>query len=205
MRKTLTVLFLFFLTNIICIALYSCRKTDAGVKTNAFTEPCGPFPDSRRCAILKKISVQPFDNKGKQLSVNDTIPHDKLVLRVTLHAEETICRRLNVHPFITSSYACSPNPPSTDFKGTIDRISIFCKEDFDAHHPSGADLRPFFDMPAYVNVNTYRRSGNGIDGETDIPLMHRPQKPGEYNFTVVFNMVDGTTVSGVCLPVNLSW
>ncbi|RLD19852.1 MAG: hypothetical protein DRI71_11210 [Bacteroidetes bacterium] len=103
----------------------------------------------------------------------------------------------NSWSIINTSYACSPNPATSD--EMMRDIQIYSNTDFDGEHPKNTDLAPLFDVILSKHSEAYRnglRRQNLVEYTAEhqepfhgllLVLNSRPEKEDTHTFTLNFH------------------
>jgi hypothetical protein len=107
------------------------------------------------------------------------------------HKYYSFLKELNSFSLIGNSYACSPILPSTNDK--IERIEIYCNQDFDSINLNSTNMVDLFDVITYkeqsyqlerINIQAFLINKPIIPEELILVLNQSPEETGIYSFTV---------------------
>lgn len=125
---------------------------------------------------------------------NNTVTFNKYSILITPEREYYFAMNYKTTSFnvISSAYACSPVPPSTDEK--IKNIEIFSNKDFDENHLAGSNLAELFNIVVFGNnyiekmdLTVYFSNDNQEAGqEIALLLKSPPESSAEFEFTVKY-------------------
>lgn len=168
-----------------------------------------PYYDLQGISVLP-LQIISIDNRfGDSPSLNleqfpeaQPIIPDSLVIAVTGNVTfyGSIPHDRSGNPW--AAYACDPVP--NGFKGTEEEVKVIdirCDRDFDAAHPAGSALNPYFD---YLSGSYFspRRIDNLAEYNKQLPkqadrylglrLLKAPdRKAGSYTFTIEYALTNG--------------
>ena len=144
------------------------------------------------CNLLVNVTLTAFDNA-------DSLPHEPKTIGVlasafcleyATHDSMYFCGNRHSKFPVNAAYAGTTNNKSV----TVDSISLFSDNDFDAAHPAGSELVGLFSQKKYANYNS---------NVSRIYLEHLPSDTGTHIFTMKFYLSDSTVMAASTSPVKL--
>ncbi len=166
----------------------------------AYFSSCNPCKGTKpivTCLRVEDVQLSAADTSGRVLSPDESLHWRSLELNMKVDVT-TLCSRQRVNYFINTALACSPIE-RVDTTGSVLSVSIISSNRFDASYPAGSKLNEYFTVPFIDSLN-----GSRYGAIHELRLLQAPSDTGTHIFTVILNLVGGTSKSAETVPVKLT-
>lgn len=188
MKKKIKFLFTSYLV-ILLFGTISCEDDCGGISKYNITSLNGN--------TYKAIYSETFSDKLVLSEIiQSSVLYNEYSINITTQTETdySLINELNSFNLISSAYACSPVPPSTEDK--IENIEIFANLDFNPDNSIGKDLVNLFDIVILdiqnnllyekFGLKAYLMSKPYVPQEMTLILKESPEETADFEFTIKY-------------------